>query len=417
MSKRKLNKDSYDIGYSFSNQKGAICKVVDKTPNKNGTRYTIVCTSCFEDEELWQVGDLIGTCTTIKRGHTSCECSTKVNWKPRQVMVRVLRVCKVRNLTFLGFVNDELKSSNVTGVRLFCNYSGTIWVQKLNKLLYNYREPPVIGERIRANKRKLDTASMVAEIRKVWDYKEDTLIYKDPCRFDSKGREYYFNIHCADCAKDKFSLEDSTLGVFSVNWTQVGKSGRPCRCNNDHWYYSEGVAKVALEERMEVAQVKSYAWNPLSSFSGLRSVEVHWVCKCGCENSTLLDKAIHAPLACKCCKIVRGGYDSTKEGRIYLVRWYGFGESYLKFGITNREVLDRIKEQSKVSSLDWEILLDLKFSDGNIPKTLETTFRNRMKTKVCPQKWLPKGYTETVEDTEYNMKLIIEEISKYGNIL
>lgn len=111
----------------------------------------------------------------------------------------------------------------------------------------------------------------------------------------------------------------------------------------------------------------------------------------------------------------KGAFNKCKPANFYIVRWYGYGESYLKFGITNREVIDRVKEQDKRSKhLDYEILYTFYNDSGQVVWDCEKYLIDTMNTKICPKHWLPDGYTETVEDNVENLNYILYNAKSFN---
>ncbi|CAH9013375.1 conserved hypothetical protein [Vibrio phage 501E54-1] len=142
----------------------------------------------------------------------------------------------------------------------------------------------------------------------------------------------------------------------------------------------------------------------------------YWEVTCGdCKESyyKTLANLKRGQLGCSCSPF--GGYSKQKLGRFYIVRWEGYGESYIKFGITNREVLQRISEQDTASShLDYTILHEFYHEDGNVAADCEKYLMSVMETGVCTKELLPDGYTETCHDTQQNIDLILSQVNKFG---
>lgn len=108
------------------------------------------------------------------------------------------------------------------------------------------------------------------------------------------------------------------------------------------------------------------------------------------------------------------GFNPSKPAHFYIVRWYGYGESYIKFGITNREVLDRISEQDSASKhLDYEILRTFYHESGQRVADCESLLKDTMERGVCPKELLPDGFTETILDTQDNIDVVLSHVNKY----
>lgn len=96
-----------------------------------------------------------------------------------------------------------------------------------------------------------------------------------------------------------------------------------------------------------------------------------------------------------CPHCATSGFKRDVEGSFYITRWEGFGEEFIKFGVTNNEVKIRVKQQSWGSSLNYNILYDFRFYLGDDAWTIERDILKNFDCGVCPKQWLPDGYTET----------------------
>lgn len=132
----------------------------------------------------------------------------------------------------------------------------------------------------------------------------------------------------------------------------------------------------------------------------------YWDVTCGyCKerNTSSTSNLKQGKVPCSCSS---GGFDKNKTTTFYIVRWFGFGHSWLKFGITNRSVIDRTKEQEYKSKLDNVKVFEVTEGDGHRLARIESELKRVMDTHRCPKKWLPDGYTETVDDTDFNLSFI-----------
>ncbi len=109
-----------------------------------------------------------------------------------------------------------------------------------------------------------------------------------------------------------------------------------------------------------------------------------------------------------------GGFNKANPAYFYIVRWYGSNTFYLKFGITNQEVIQRVKQQARKAKLDYTILHEFYHEDGNVAYDCEKYLMSVMETGVCTKELLPDGYTETCHDTQQNIDLILSQLNKFG---
>ncbi|AUR94331.1 hypothetical protein NVP1193O_200 [Vibrio phage 1.193.O._10N.286.52.C6] len=148
-----------------------------------------------------------------------------------------------------------------------------------------------------------------------------------------------------------------------------------------------------------------------------RNASKYWKVHCGkCKETyyKTLANLKRGQKGCSCAPF--GGFDPSKPAHFYIVRWFGYGESYIKFGITNREVMDRISEQNNASAhLDYEILHTFYHESGQLVWDCERLIKSSMQTAVCPKELLPDGYTETIHDTIDNLHTLVYSVDEYLN--
>jgi hypothetical protein len=102
------------------------------------------------------------------------------------------------------------------------------------------------------------------------------------------------------------------------------------------------------------------------------------------------------------------GFNMSKPANLYLVHWSGLGRNYLKFGITNRVVMERVAEQARRSDLDWELVNVYHYNSGVDAFNLEQKIKNTFDCGICPKELLPDGFSETLDFEALNdvIKLI-----------
>lgn len=101
----------------------------------------------------------------------------------------------------------------------------------------------------------------------------------------------------------------------------------------------------------------------------------------------------------KCPSCAVSGYNPNKAGSFYIVKWTKENHSFIKFGITNRKVLSRIKDQMGKTNYKHEILFQKTWKDGYIPLNIEKTIKNSnlFKLGVVDSVDFKDGFTETIE--------------------
>ena len=113
---------------------------------------------------------------------------------------------------------------------------------------------------------------------------------------------------------------------------------------------------------------------------------------------------------CVCINCASFGYQTKRLGRFY-IQTLTIDKRLLaiKFGITNRKISDRVKQQSRLSKFDHEIFYELILQDGQKILELENKIKEAMKgkTSYISKEDMPDGYTETVAPSELSTIMYI----------
>lgn len=78
-----------------------------------------------------------------------------------------------------------------------------------------------------------------------------------------------------------------------------------------------------------------------------------------------------------CPKCSAGGYTTNDIGSIYIL----YSGDITKVGITNKGVNNRISELNRKSGYDFELVREVSFKDGNIPKDIEYRLLKHLRSK------------------------------------
>lgn len=105
------------------------------------------------------------------------------------------------------------------------------------------------------------------------------------------------------------------------------------------------------------------------------------------------------------------GFRSNKPAYLYLHRLIHIsGLVFYKFGITNREPLDRVKQQASKFSGHCNLLFTRRFGVGLQALALESKIKKIAKGGCVSKSILPDGFTETFieEDLGEIMNIMIK---------
>lgn len=131
----------------------------------------------------------------------------------------------------------------------------------------------------------------------------------------------------------------------------------------------------AMEKCLELCKKENY--KPLGFVNGyIDAIKTRFEYECpkhGVQNVSYHNFVLHGG-RCKGCS--KYGYDVNKPGSFYIVKWTKENHSFIKFGITNRDVVIRIEEQLKNTKYDYEIIFQQKWEDGKIADNLEKSIKS-----------------------------------------
>jgi len=102
----KEKEDSF-IGTQFPTPKGGTLTVIgDNGLKGNDRKYTLECSICSKDEELWPLGSIQTTKRILNKGSVPCGCAKNPKWKEWQNKIRVQRE-SVKNVVIFSMDGTE----------------------------------------------------------------------------------------------------------------------------------------------------------------------------------------------------------------------------------------------------------------------------------------------------------------------
>ena len=144
--------------------------------------------------------------------------------------------------------------------------------------------------------------------------------------------------------------------------------------------------------------------------------KVIWVCK-KCKKTWSASINSRTGLKSGCPHCAQSGYRPSKPGWLYVQEITYPSIAFIKFGITNRDPIKRLKQQAKSSKLRHRLVVQFSFADGVRPLTLERMIKDHFKQhiNVAAAHGLKfDGSTETVPVTCLD-ELLFKIKEFYGN--
>lgn len=258
----------------------------------------------------------------------------------------------------------------------------------------------------------IDCQQHISDFLSTGSFLEGTVFKRNRERKTSKGYYMYWDYSCPVCSNDEYVQAGLCSGVFTNTSGNLKSGKKSCRCIDSYRWTQEQrehqINKICKQEGIIFIGWADGGYE--NAFS-----KILWNCGKNNHQSTT-DDFINAGRRCGCYRETLHGFNPTKPASIYITRWYGYCESYLKFGITNRDVKVRVSEQDSASKhLDYEILYEGYSDDGGLIQDIERKCKQSLNTGACSEKLLPDGYTETVYDTEDNLNSLLQIINSCLN--
>lgn len=397
-----LTKSQKDfIGTIFTTPKGGKLTVVGVSRIAHTAAvFSLRCSLCSEDEELWPKGSITSPKGSLVKGKVPCGCSSFTNWTECQNTLRVLRECKTRGYVFKGWYKGYKKT--FTRLILENPLTGNTWN---TAVLGRF----VKGECYDPKDTSIRDEEHISEFIKA-GFSKDCTFWRSP-RLNSDGYPCYWYYTCPVCSKDDFVENKVCNGVFEATTNTLKSGSKACRCNTNNYRWNSEERQYQLSKILREETGKFLGWED-GSYTSAQS-KFGWVCSEGHTCKTTVGSFLKGS-RCPSCSVT--GYDTSKNGTLYLVEWYGFGKSYLKKGITNKETLTRVRGQYSKGKLDYKILREIS-GCGKLIQCFESKLNSKYKGSSCPREWLPDGYTETVENTPENYENLMEDFDELENLL
>ena len=221
---------------------------------------------------------------------------------------------------------------------------------------------------------------------------------------DFKGNET--KVKC-ECSTDGYTWEVKLYHLIS------SKSGCPecaVRARTDilRTKYSEVVNKAK-----EACSLQYYKF--ICFIDGYRNKESKLYYECPVHGVRII-KYCDLIRGSKCQLCVKHGYKEDQNGYFYIYEWSNGHNNFIKFGITNRNLKSRIREQAKHTEYSESLIYCNLFEDGRIPKTIEDIIKSSgLQLNVISKVDFPDGFTETTY--YYNLNKILKIVEDYSNSL
>ena len=394
-------------GEIFSTKSGSVLEVKEVSHKTNYIKsYILTCSVCSKDKELWPYGSITSTKGSLMKGSLPCGCTRSPRWSEDQWMVKILRVCEERDITFIGVA--EKWRGKETKLKLKNNTTGNVWESTtVNGLVNRGKGDPMEGIRRRNHSRTREVGEMIQCFEGSGNFISGCEFHRI---FTGKGRGLWEFV-CPICKFDNFVTSCGSPSSFITLGSTLLAGCLPCRCSKGYkWNKKEQIYRVEefLKDRGDLFI------NEVHPYKGSKT-DILWFSQdCGHKNISSINKILGGQ---RCSTCHKGGYSKGHRGVFYITRWVFDEGSYLKYGITNVDARSRCLRHKRGSLGDphFEILHEFSSDNGEDAALCESKVKLEFSSEVgCERELLPEGFTETVKDTPENLNMILQIISTFN---
>lgn len=288
---------------------------------KGGKRYSIKCSICCKDSELFGDGIFRRSKGELLRGNIPCGCGAAIKWTPEQNRIRAARLCAEKGYTLLSFVGK-------TAV-VMCKECGHVFERRLTTLVNSACNC--------SNCVKLGYIADLPDARRRpdEDFVEEFLStgrFLDGTKFWREGTSKYWSYTCPRCSNDLYAQEGLCSGVFVSDMACLKRGSLSCRCSSKYrWTRQQREYQIQKTITDEGLSYNFVGWaNDLSGERGevILSCAVHGKWKTTAPNFINNE--------CRCPDCAASGFKVNKTGFIYVLKVHGKTGDFTGYGITNK---------------------------------------------------------------------------------
>lgn len=361
----------------------------------NNVNFIYECSVCSEDTDLWGFGSIQQPRSKIisKPNKVCCGCHKNIKWTKEQYETLILRRCREVGYIFKGWYG-EYKQIDNTYLSLYNPSSDNEWnTCTVNNFIKRGRLDPFVSG-------KKSDKEHIKDFHSTDKFNKGNIYWRSD-RKTLSGDKSYFKFTCGICSVDEYVKSGTCAGIFEsfIGDLKCGKLS--CRCN-PIYRYTEIQRKYRITSILNQEGCEFNSWD--ETFRG-NNTFFNWECSEGHECRTQIAPFMNGT---RCPACAKGGFSPDKPASFYIVEWYGYGETYLKYGITNKTVLKRVKQQARKAHLDYKILHTFYHESGQAVLDVENKVKGLYgRDGVCPKRWLPDGFTETVHNTPEDLETLL----------
>jgi len=387
-------------GYSYTTVHGNVLTAGEYSTRNQKGRYTISCSVCSEDTELFPTGSIETSGDSVREKRCVCGCGSGYRYTEDQYKIRIKRRCVEESYIFNGFVGKY--KDYTTKLNLYNPATGNSWnTTNIQTFLLNGVRDPVVS-----------LESSIATCTKSDDYFITN--FMSTGRF-LEGTEFYrhegsrWSYTCPKCSFDEFVQNGVCSGVFEAYQGHLSGGKLSCRC--DRWKSTPEQVRYLIEKKLKEVGGTFLRW--IGKNRTKRNGKFKWVCKEGHFNDSPVTYFLKTG-NCKTC--FANGFKNYLPAYLYIVRWASSDGTYscLKYGITTVTIKSRIANQKAKSEMLPTVLYSFYHENGKVVEDCEKTLKLEVGSHFCKRELLPRGFSETVDDTKDNLLKLTGVVERYS---
>lgn len=289
----------------------------DGTRVNGSKQYTLQCSECSRDTELFGDGLFYSTKHMLKQGKVPCGCATNPRWSSAQYSIRVKRVLSKQQVVIISHGEH---SGSGTKLRLRCLIDNHEWESSYKNVLAGY------GCRVCGNSLKVvDDAIKINAFRDSGKFVAGTEFWKSTNK-DSSGKHKWYSA-CPVCSVDEYVQAGVCSGVFESSVTNLMRGGLPCRCSTKvKWTKAHREFQMAKSE----SPFRFIGWcnDPAKPHDC-----AEFMCETHGHFETTAGEFLNANRGCPKC--VSHGFKNHLEAYLYVLKIQSESSEITGFGITN----------------------------------------------------------------------------------
>jgi hypothetical protein len=318
------------IGEVFNVEGKGTLKVTNVYKKNNNTLFSVECSVCSEDLELFPENEMLISKNNLKNGKYPCQCSS--GWKPSLYQYKIL-ISRFKSKKDLSVIlgGDLYVTVNTEGY-------GT-WSCHVTQYLQgkrSYKE----SLKIRNEKLRISDEDYSERFMKSGKFLEGTKFWRSD-RKDTRGYSVYWKYYCPVCSNDEYVKNGLCSGEFESCSSTLKEGNKSCRCVSTFRWTKEQ-REYQLKPIFEKEDLTFLGWD--SEYTGAFT-KIRWLCKEDHYNNTELSNFLHLNHRCSTCAEGLWGYYKNREedvDSLYLLRFTDQNETFYKVGRTFK-IKERLK--------------------------------------------------------------------------